>query len=327
MGFISFNEKYYRQRLEILENKPLSNGDVYEIRQLLKVLDDLTDEGYTNLNNYMEDNFSCLTRLRTLLKKAGASPFPVNRGRRSDTSYHTEELELNALLDVLIAEAREIECAFDNPFIKNIYEYSQWIGHEEETAYVFLLRDTLLPYIYFKSRYGKSIYPWLIGRRFLEDVTGIKNVDDDIRLSVYEALECECTAFENFCDFCKGRIKTVLEEHSELKHLLLGLLGSIKEKRIVVVESGYAGTIPMMLKALDERVSFKLYATAPFLNETYRELLFCHRYEDIRKFETGYSQDLLLRYSSFHNGKFYVNLSEEDIVRKNSLREVKSFIG
>lgn len=325
MGFMSFNEKYYRQKLEALENKALSNDDIYEAQQLLKVLDDLTDEGYTNLNSQMENDFSCLTRLRTLLKNAGASPIPINHGRLSNTSYHTEEFELNELLEVLITKAQGIGYTSDNPFVKDIYEYSQWIGYEEETAYVFLIRDALLPCVYFKSRYDKSIYPCLISRRFLEDITGIENVDDDIRLPIYEALESECTAFEDFCDFCKSRMLTVLEGHSGLKQILLGLLGSIKEKRIIVVESGYAGTIPMMLKALDERVSFKLYTTAPFLNETYKNLLFCRRYEDIRKFETVYSQDLLIRYSSFHNGGFYVNLSEEDVVLNNSLGEIKSF--
>ena len=43
MGFISFNENYYRHRLEVLENKELDDDDIYEAQQLLKVLDDLTD--------------------------------------------------------------------------------------------------------------------------------------------------------------------------------------------------------------------------------------------------------------------------------------------
>lgn len=51
MGFISFNEKYYKKKLEEYENKQLSESEIYEAKQLLKILDDLTDEGYTNLNN------------------------------------------------------------------------------------------------------------------------------------------------------------------------------------------------------------------------------------------------------------------------------------
>ena len=59
MGFISFNENYYRRKLEDYENRLLSDADIYEAKQLLKVLDDLADEGYTNLNDQMEAHFSC----------------------------------------------------------------------------------------------------------------------------------------------------------------------------------------------------------------------------------------------------------------------------
>ena len=48
------------------------------------------------------------------------------------------------------------------------------------------------------------------------------------------------------------RILSVLHEHPKLKTILLDLLSSIKQNRIIVIESGYMGTIPMMLKALDD---------------------------------------------------------------------------
>lgn len=52
MSFFSFNENFYRRKLEYYENRSLSNADIYEAKQLLKVLDDLTDEGYTNLGKF-----------------------------------------------------------------------------------------------------------------------------------------------------------------------------------------------------------------------------------------------------------------------------------
>ena len=45
MGFISFNEEYYRRKLEEYENRILSDVEIREAKQLLKVLDDLTDVG------------------------------------------------------------------------------------------------------------------------------------------------------------------------------------------------------------------------------------------------------------------------------------------
>ena len=42
------------------------------------------------------------------------------------------------------------------------------------------------------------------------------------------------------------------------------------------------GTIPMMLKALDDRVDLRLFSTAPFLYEIYQNRILCGKYEDIR---------------------------------------------
>ena len=326
MGFISFNEKYYKQRLEAFEHKAMTSSDIYEAQQLLKVLDDLTDEGYTNLNDRMESDFSCLTRLRTVLKNNGATPFLIDHERLPGTSYNNEEHELEKLLGELIVESNDYSATFINPFLEEIRKYSDWIGYEEDTTYVFLLRDTLLPYVYYRNRDRKNIYPWLISRRFMEGITEIEYVDDDIRLPLYEALESGHIQFDDFSAYCKEKISLVLEDHPELKLILLELLSSIKTSKIMVVESGYMGTIPMLLKALDDRVDFRLFTTAPFLYEIYKDRIFCRRYEDIRKFETVYSQDLLLSYSSYQKGRFYVKMAREEVIISRSLAEMKMFI-
>ena len=51
-------------------------------RMFNKVLDDLTDEGYTNLNDTMEADFSCLTKLRAVLHRCGEAPFLIDHDRR-----------------------------------------------------------------------------------------------------------------------------------------------------------------------------------------------------------------------------------------------------
>lgn len=326
MGFISFNENYYRRKLEEYENRTLSDADIYEVKQLLKVLDDLTDEGYTNLNDTMEADFSCLTRLRKLLHLCGETPFPINQKRMPHTVYEEAEYELEELLEKLAKEAVTHGDVSGNPFLEEIRRYCEWIGYEEDTAYVFLLRDTLMPFIFLYMRGRHNLYPWLISRRFLEDITNTENADDDIRLPLYEALESGHVRFDEYSAYCKDRILSVLNKHPKEKIILLNLLASIKQNRIIVIESGYMGTIPMMLKALDDRVDFRLFTTAPFLYDTYEDRIFCRRYEDIRKFETVYSQDLLMRYSSFRGGKFYVNISADETVKDNALSEIKEFI-
>ena len=325
MGFISFNENYYRKKLTEYENGILTDADLYEAKQLLKVLDDLADEGYTNLNDTMEARFSCLTRLRAVLQRCGEAPFPIDHERLPGSVYEREEAELEELLGKVTEEAVTHGDVSANPFLENIYRYCEWIGYDEDTAYVFLMRDALLPYVFFRGRDRKNLYPWLISRRFLEDITETENVDDDIRLPLYEALESGHKQFDEYCAYCREKILPVLNEHPELNTILRNLLASIRQNRIIVIESGYMGTIPMMLKALDDRVDFRLFTTAPFLYDTYGDRIFCRKYEDIRRFETVYSQDLLLRYSSFRSGKFYVNVSADESVKNHSLSEIRIF--
>ena len=322
MGFKSFNENYYRRKLKEYENKILSDADICEAKQLLKVLDDLTDEGYTNLNDAMEADFSCLTRLRAVLNRCGEVSFPIDHERLSDTVYGKNEYELEALLGNPIEDARKHSGVSSNPFLEEIHMYCEWIGYEEDAAYVFLMRDALLPYLFFCNRGRGNIHPWLISRCFLEDITETEFVDDDIRLPLYEALESDHVQFDEYSAYSKKRILPVINEHPKLKTILLDLLSSIEQSRIIVIESGYMGTIPMMLKALDGRVDFRLFTTAPFLYETYQDRIFCRNYEDIRRFETLYSQDLFMQYSSYCNGKFYVNVSVDKSVKEKTISEI-----
>ena len=322
MGFISFNENYYRRKLEEYENKLLSGADIREAKQLLKVLDDLADEGYTNLNDRMEADFSCLTRLRAVLRRHGEVPFPIDHERLSDTVYGKNEYELRELIGDLVEEAEDHSRVSPNPFLEEIHRYCDWIGYEEDTAYVFLLRDALLPYVFFRSRGRDNIHPWLISRRFLEDITETKDADDDIRHPLYEALESGHIQFDDYSAYCGERILPVLNGHPKLKTILLELLRPIEQDRILVIESGYMGTIPMMLRALDGRVDFRLFTTAPFLYETYQDRIFCRKYEDLRRFETLYSQDLFMRYSSYSGGKFYVNASADGSVKEKAVSEI-----
>jgi len=370
MGYISFNEKYFGQQLAALEQGRRTPEDIYLAKQLLKILDDLIDEGYTELNEKMEAGFSCVTRLRAFIKSAGGDPFPIEKDGLPPTVYGTETFELEELCGKLLnvkafdriklplterpqtltdgtssltdgtlpltetqhpdvhyrptAEAEAESQAGANPFLSSIHDYCQWLGYEENTAYVFMLRDALLPYLYYKDLGRDHIYPWIISRKFLSGVTGQENVDDEVRACFYKALEAGIIDYPAFQAYCKADVRVTLEKHPALKKALLQLLGSIKEDRILVIESGYCGTMPMMLAALDERVEVRLYTTAPYLFETYKDVIFCRRYEDIRKFETLYSQDVLLQYAGFEDGKFFVKMSADQQVKEAAQSEIKA---
>lgn len=325
MGFLSFHETYYLEAMQRLESRPLSSDDVYEAKQLLKVLDDLTDEGYTALNDDLERRYACLSRLRRAIKDAGDEPFMIHQGRLPETAYGGTEYALAAMMEHLQKEAASHKICSENAFLADIRDYCGWVGYEEGTAYIFLFRDALLPYLYYQSRGRNHLYAWIISRRFLWDASGVEGIDDAIRLPIYEALEYGHISFDDYRAYCKEHMLAVLERHGKLKDLLSRLLSSVREEKIVVVESGYCGTMPMMLSALDDRVTFRLYTTAPYLYETYRDQVYCRRYEEIRKFETLYSQGLLLRYSSLRENQFYVTAAESQAVWEQALAEMKYF--
>ena len=50
MGFISFSLNYYERELRQLEAEDVTAESIYKAKQMLKMLDDLVDEGYTELN-------------------------------------------------------------------------------------------------------------------------------------------------------------------------------------------------------------------------------------------------------------------------------------
>ncbi len=64
MGFISFNLDFYKKELQKLETANVSEEKIYRAKQLLKMLDDLFDEGYIELNNKLEETYSEVSRLR-----------------------------------------------------------------------------------------------------------------------------------------------------------------------------------------------------------------------------------------------------------------------
>lgn len=323
MSFLSFNEKYFLQKLSQYESHPLSASELLEAKQNLKILDDLVDEGYPELPDYLESKHQCVTRLRELLEKHGQHPFPMPKSALPDCIYDLESEEITAAIEELMQDAAACEADLENPFLGDILNYCRWIEYRDDTAYVFLLRDTLLPYIYFKAQNRSNLYPWLINRKFLCEFSGMDDLDDQIRLPIYDALESGVESYEAFFCYCRPRIMAVLDSCPALKAALEHLLTAIPQEHIMVIESGYCATFPMLLAALDDRIDFRLYTTAPYLYNIYDGKNFRRAYEKIRSFETLYSQDLYFQYGGFTDGKFLVRKVRSQEVQYQSFQEVK----
>ena len=190
-----------------------------------------------------------------------------------------------------------------------------------------MLRDTLVPYIYYQSKNRKNIYPWLLGRKTLTKLTGKDNVDDEIRSSIIKALEFGCCYnFKDFCDAVLPDIRSTLQQYPEIEKCLVALLGKIKAKRIIVVESGCSGTFPMLLMSLDARIDMRMYTTYPYLLDIYGDKIYSSKYEECRLFETLYSQDLYFRLADLKDGKFFVEKCSNKEIEKHAIAEIKTIL-
>ncbi len=329
MSFISFSMDFYDKELQNLETAAVNDETIYRAKQLLKMLDDLMDEGYTELNQKLEEVYQGVSRLRRYLRDNHAEPFPVCQSPLAEAQavYEQKSFELAEAIEELIENAEKSTEISDNTFLKELMRFCEWVGYEENTAYIFLLRDTLLPYIAYQRKNRKNIYPWLLGRKTLAKITGKEAVDDEIRASVIKALESgKCRNYEAFCGVVLPDIRAALKKYPEAENCLTALLEEIKEKRIIVVESGCSGTLPMLLKSLDDRVDMRMYTTYPYLLEVYDDNIYSQKYEENRLFETLYSQDLYFQFSDFKDGHFFVRKCANREVEKKAFAEIKTIL-
>jgi hypothetical protein len=325
MGFLSYCYSYYWDELEQLERTVPTHDSLYHACQLLRMLDDLRDEGYTELNEAVEKAFCGVSRLQNYLEQNGAKPFPQPPKYLSanDISYSAQDVELSDAIAKVMCSAAAIHETGPIPFANKLCRFCDWIGYEEKTAYIFLLRDTLLPFVYYSARGRNHIYPWLLGRKSFATLTGRPNADDEIRASIYKALENNCADSRAFFHFVLSDIQKTLDQYPQAKNTLSSMLADIPAEKVIVVESGCAGTFPLLLMSLDDRVDMRMYTTYPYLADIYKTRIFTSRYEENRVFETLVSQEMYFRFSRILNGSFYVQQCTNTAIEIQALSEIE----
>lgn len=328
MGFLTYSLRYYRDALQTLEDMPAAPDRIDHARQLLRMLDDLTDEGYTELNAALEETFCGVTRLRTYLQKNHAAPFsfPAKPFDENALAYSSQNQKLGGAIERAMQMARAASESVSIPFADKLRRFCDWIGCEDGTAYIFLLRDALLPYVYYAARDRKRIYPWLLGRKSFAALTGQPNADDAIRSSIYGALEAGCADFQSFCQCALPDIRRTMRQYPQAESALRAMLESVDADKIIIVESGCAGTFPLLLMSLDDRADMRMYTTYPYLNGIYTERVFTSRYEENRMFETMAAQDAYFRFSELRDGRFYVQKCANASVEIRALSEIGAML-
>lgn len=250
MGFLSFNMAFYRAELRRLAETPPTVAVIYRARTLLKMLDDLADEDYTTLNEQLESGGNGAAWLRDYLRKNHAEPFPRMQSflPGCNIAYGPQRIPLETAIRQAVAEARTLPEPQGLPCVNELRRFCQWVGYEPDTAYIFLLCDTLLPFVYYQSRGRAQMHPWLLSRQSLAQLTGSAHADDEIRAVIFHALEQGCGRdFETFCAAVLPEIRRVMKKNPQAERCLRDMLHTIRQKHILIVESGCTGTFPMLL--------------------------------------------------------------------------------
>lgn len=266
-----------------------------------------------------------LQRLREYLRRNHVEPFlfPENRPGANDLSYSAQDMELCGAIVQAMQAATAMPEAFPSPFANKRHQFCRWVGYDNKTAYIFLLRDTLLPFVYYSAQGRERIYPWLLSRKSFAALTGQQNADDEVRASIYRALEAGCTDFQSFIRFILPDIRQTIIRYPQAKNVICSMLTDIDADKILVVESGCAGTFPLLLMSLDDRVDMRMYTAYPYLTGIFGVRIFTSRYEENRMFETMASQELYFRFSGIRNGMFYVQKCTDMSIENQALAEIK----
>ena len=203
--------------------------------------------------------------------------------------------------------------------------YSAWLkGAEGGAAFVFLLRDTLIPYLDFAGdiSFSGRAYAYPIGRKYFKLAAGCGDFDDKARAVIYEALEAGTSDFTEFRSYCRPRLCALLESVPAVRNALRGLFSGIGAERIIVVESGVHGTIPLLLMAADERAEMRMYTAAPFLWEQLGGFCYTRAYENARRFETVECRESFFELCGCSGGRFFVQETTSPAVREAALGEL-----
>lgn len=339
MGFISYSVSFLQKRIHVYESnysEQAPQSIVHEAKVLLKFLEDLKDEGYYKSYEFINEQTNAIKRLNSFILKNHESPFAMEKFSKKPTSnYKSQNYDFYKYLNFLKLQMKSVGCTLNRvpAVFYDILRYSQDVFNSatSNTAYCFLLRDTLLSYLAFEKWNDErkfTTYPMLIGRKYLSFFDNKNNnfdVYQKIQDIIFDTLDC---GFNNLSDI-KFYLKKEITSNYNFKKLvnsLKSMMDRIKQESVMIVESGYIGTIPLLLSALDDRVDFRLFTTIPYFYELYKEKFFTYEFQKLRLFETIYCQNNLFKISSVDNtGNISVCATSDGFVKKQAFAELRTW--
>ena len=285
------------------------------------------------------DDIDATSRLKSLLKKTNSKPLPPYQDEtHTAPSYSDKELSMETFFKNLRIYKKFTS---DNqlPIIKSICEFAHW-ATTENGAYIFLMRDQLLPYEMIKNNTNKTCYPLILGRKLIKyfythesnDSFDFSDSNDDRSYLDFLFTMCQ-TAVEHHKDFndffthLKPKFLKLIKSNEPFYNYLKKFLSNIKQDKIIVLESGRYGTMPLILKCIDDRVDFRLFCTGPELYKLYEGKVFekdglKQGLSCMIEMEQSVSQNQLFVFSSVQKGNAMIKVTNDTDVLTKSFNEI-----
>jgi hypothetical protein len=370
---INFLIPYYQKKLQFFKRLNLNNCTKDELLKygeeasnLRKIMVDYQEEGYDEVFKALSSKINPFEFLQTfiqnILKRLKETseqavfyllPQLVQLNCLNDIDFATDNSqELNTFLAELNQQSLDIldiKASFVNSQQMALWQKNTQVIMKEQTNFlswcvnkirqqpnvtpIFLLRDTLLPYLgylWLRQQYPDlpEAKPLLLSRKFLSSQTGNEDFYFDLGYIIYQLLtEKPQLDFATLChDFAQNALV-----HPNLPQQFLqssrDYLASLQlTKPIFIIETGLHGTFPLWLQTLTQNQSdFVLYATAPWLKTCYQDRIFCENYNYMRDMETIIIHEHFLRFHHFSEGQVFIEQTNNPHIKSLSLYELACF--
>ncbi|MCL2425815.1 MAG: hypothetical protein FWD05_05715 [Oscillospiraceae bacterium] len=337
MDFITYNLNWYKERLDfyssVQKNRNVTKDIVHEAKILHKFLEDIRDEGYLSTYGLFQNQLQATQTLTDFIELNHETPFRLDKVAPvyKELVYKQSEKPLLQYIDSMSQIAKQATTpasSIDGTIYEEILDFCKWVHNSipKNTTVIFLLRDTLLPYLAFRQwndDCSKIALPMLIGRKFLSQFGDGETLYNGISDALYTVLHDTKEIPSRFQESSVEHIKDFLLNNNSLRTELEKILSEIKTPNISIVETGAHGTMPLLLKACDRRINhIMLYTTLPWLYNSWGQYYYTKKYENLRLFETLSCQDKLLSFSQLKDGVFYIREIDDDKIIMDSRAEL-----
>jgi hypothetical protein len=347
MAFFSYLIPYYAAQIVKFETTVTKLDNAADLKLILqqasnlkKFLEDIREEGYEKTYVTFCNEINAVKRLERLLadglrrlgSKTEAELFYLcSEKYRLELPITTERFksyELDSYLTKLqnLSRSDLVKTIVTNPKYAKLLErleiilnemvgYIQWLLQPgRATNYLFLLRDTLLPYLGIREIYRRGsnfeAIPILISRQFMGAFGNEQRLFNLIADPIYNSLE-----FNDQVDLAGfwANYQYQLQSYTDSEYLTLAaatkryLQPKLSSKVYTAVESGVQGSIPLFLMTISTKINgWKMYTTVPWLFQIYQPHIFNPNYNYLRDMETFISHDRLFGFADFKNDQVFI---------------------